>query len=71
MLVDSVSRLQGSYGTRNGSAEAILDRAFKRDNGTEYTSRAFVNYCKDLGIRRELTAPYAPQAKRICGERNI
>ena len=73
MFVDSASRFQRPYGTRNKSASAILGvvqrfvadmgvpRAFRTDNGTEYTNSAFVDYCNGLQIRRELTAPYTPQ----------
>ena len=73
MFVDSASRFQRPYGTRDKSALAILGvvqrfvadmgvpRAFRTDNGTEYTNSAFVEYCSSLQIRRELTAPYTPQ----------
>ena len=73
MFVDSASRFQRPYGTRDKSASAILGvvqrfvadvgvpRAFRTDNGTEYTNSAFVEYCNGLQIRRELTAPYTPQ----------
>ena len=73
MFVDSASRFQLSYGTRDKSASAILGvvqrfvadtgvpRAFRTDNGTEYTNSAFVEYCNSLQFRRELTAPYTPQ----------
>ena len=73
MFVDSASRFQRPYGTRDKSASAILrvvqrfvadmgvPRAFRTDNGTEYTNSAFVEYCNLLQIRRELTAPYTPQ----------
>ena len=73
MFVDSASRFQRPYGTREKSASAILGvvqrfvpdmgvpRAFGTDNDTEYTNSAFVEYCNGLQIRRELTAPYTPQ----------
>ena len=73
MIVDSASRFQRPYGTRDQSASAILGvvqrfvadmglpRAFRTDNGTEYTNSDFVKYCNRLQIRRELTAPYTPQ----------
>ena len=73
MSVDSASRFQRPYGTRDKSASAILGvvqrfvadigvpRAFRTDHGTEYTNSAFVEYCNSLQIRRELTAPYTPQ----------
>ena len=73
MFVDSASRFQRPYETRDKSVSAILGvvqrfvanmgvpRAFRTDNGTEYTSSAFVGYCTSLQICRELTAPYTPQ----------
>ena len=73
MFVDSASHLQRPYGTRDKSAAAILavvkrfiadmgvPQAFRSDNGAEYTNHSFVEYCNNLGIRRELTAPYTPQ----------
>ena len=42
-------------------ADMGVPRAFRTDNGTEYTNSAFVEYCNSLQIRRELTAPYTPQ----------
>ena len=73
MFVDSTSRFQRPYGTRDKSASAILGvvqrfvadvgvpRAFRTDSGTEYTNSAFVDYCNGLQICRELTVPYTPQ----------
>ena len=62
MFVDSASRLQRPYGTRDNSAAAVLavvkrfivdmgfSRAFRSDNGTEYTNNSFAEYCNNLGI---------------------
>ena len=73
MFVDSASRFQCPYGTRDKSASAILGvvqrfvadmgvpRAFRMENSAEYTNSACVEYCNSLQIRRELTAPYTPQ----------
>ena len=73
MFVDSASRFQRPYGTWDKSASAILEvvqrfvadmgvpRAFRTENGTEYTNSAFVEHCNSLQIRRELTVPYTPQ----------
>ena len=73
MFVDSASRLQRPYRTRDKSAAAILavvnrfiadigaPRALRSDNGAEHTNHSFVEYCNNLGIRRKLTAPYTPQ----------
>ena len=72
MFVDSASRFQRLYRTREKNASVILGvvqifvadkgvpRAFRTDNGTEYTNLTFVEYCNSLRIRHELTAPYTP-----------
>ena len=72
MFVDSASRLQRPYGVREKSAAAILSvvkrfvadmgvpRAFRTENGTEYSNSMFMDFCNGLGIRREFTAPYTP-----------
>ena len=61
MFVDSASRLQRSYGTRDKSAATILavvkrfiadmgvPRAFRSDNGAEYKNHSFVEYCTTSG----------------------
>ena len=73
LFVDSASRLQRPYGTRDKSAAAILavvkrfiadmgvPRAFQIDNEAEYMNHLFVKYCNNLRIRRALTAPYTLQ----------
>ena len=38
-----------------------VPRAFRTDNGAEYTNSTFVDYCSGLGIYREPTGPYTPQ----------
>ena len=72
-FVDSASRFQRPRGARDKSASTILGvvtrfvadiglpRAFRTDNGAEYTNSTFVDYCNGLGIRRQLTAPYTPR----------
>ena len=74
MFVDSASRAQHPYGTRDKRAPALIGvierfvadvgvpSAARTDNGAEYTNSTFVDYCNSLGIRRELTAPYTPQS---------
>jgi hypothetical protein len=32
-------------------------KILRSDNGGEYTSKGFVNFCRDVGIKRELTTP--------------
>ena len=73
MFVDSASRFQRPYGTRDKSASVILGvvqrfvadmgvpQAFRAVNGAEYTNTTFVEYCNSLKFRRELTVPSTPQ----------
>ena len=64
------------YGAREKSADAIVSvvkrfvadmgvpHAFRTDNDTEYLNSMFVDFCNDLGICREFTAPFTPQQNR-------
>ena len=38
-----------------------VPRAFRSDKEAEYTNHSFMEYCTNLGIHRELTAPYTRQ----------
>jgi transposase InsO family protein len=47
--------------------EALVENLSRRkikilrsDNGGEYTSNEFKDFCKEIGIKRELTTPYNP-----------
>jgi transposase InsO family protein len=46
-------------------------KILKSDNGGEYTSKEFVNFCKDAGIKRKLTTPYNPQQNGVAERKNI
>ena len=35
-------------------------KILRLDNGGEYTSKEFKDFCKEAGIKRELTTPYNP-----------
>jgi hypothetical protein len=57
--------------------KALIENIFERkikilrlDNGGEYTSKEFVNFCKDVGIKRELTTPYNPQQNGVAKRKN-
>ena len=41
-------------------------KILRSDNGGEYTSKEFVNFYKDVGIKRELTTPYNPQQNCVA-----
>jgi transposase InsO family protein len=45
-------------------------KTLRSDNGGEYTSKEFVNYCKDVGIKRDLTTPYNPQQNGVAEIKN-
>ena len=83
VCVDSASRLQRPYDTRDNSAAAILavakrfiadmgvPRAFRSDKGAQYMNFSLVEYCNNLGVRLELTAPYTPSTEWSRGERTM
>jgi hypothetical protein len=45
-------------------------KILRSDNGGEYTSKEFVNYCKDVGIKRDLTTPYNPKQNGVAEKKN-
>lgn len=45
-------------------------RCLRTDRGGEYTSLEFSNYCKEQGIRRQLTTTYTPQQNDITERKN-
>jgi hypothetical protein len=45
-------------------------KILRSDNGGEYTSKEFVNFYKDVGIKRELTTPYNPQQNGVAEQKN-
>jgi hypothetical protein len=45
-------------------------KILRSDNGGEYTSKEFMNFCKDVGIKRELTTPYNPQQNGVAERKN-
>jgi transposase InsO family protein len=44
-------------------------KILRSDNGGEYTSKDFMSFFKDVGIKKELTTPYNPQQNSVA-ERN-
>jgi transposase InsO family protein len=45
-------------------------KILKSYNGGEYTSKEFLNFYKDVGIKRELTTPYNPQQNGVAEQKN-
>jgi transposase InsO family protein len=45
-------------------------KGLRSDNGGEYKSDEFVQFCRDRGIRREFTAPYSPEQNGVAERMN-
>jgi hypothetical protein len=45
-------------------------RVLRSDNGGEYTSKEFMDFCAGEGIRRELTIPYNAQQNGVAERKN-
>jgi transposase InsO family protein len=45
-------------------------RALRTDNGEEFTSHGFDDFCRGVGIKRELTVPYNPQQNGVVERKN-
>jgi transposase InsO family protein len=45
-------------------------RVLRTDNGGEYTSKEFMDFCAREGIRRALTVPYNPQQNGVVERKN-
>ena len=43
----------------------LFPGCFRTDNGEEFTSRSYVDFCGSTGIRRECTAPGKPQQNAV------
>jgi transposase InsO family protein len=45
-------------------------KVLRLDNGGEYTSNDFKDFCKEAGIKRELTVSYNPQQNGVVERKN-
>ena len=45
-------------------------KVLRLDNGGEYTSRDFSDFCIEAGIKREYTVPYNPQQNGVAERKN-
>ena len=48
----------------------IRIKTLRLDNSGEYTSNEFEPFCKEVGIKRELTSPYNPQQNGVVERKN-
>ncbi|KAL0329288.1 UNVERIFIED_CONTAM: Retrovirus-related Pol polyprotein from transposon TNT 1-94, partial [Sesamum radiatum] len=44
--------------------------ALRYDNGKEYTSNQFNNFCEEAGVEHQLTALYTPQQNGVRERKN-
>jgi transposase InsO family protein len=85
LLVDDFSRFMWIYLLRSkdeaqtairrfrASAEVESKhtlRVLRTDRGGEFTAARFMDWCTELGIKRNLTAPYSPQQNGVVERRN-
>eukprot|EP00253_Pinus_taeda_P033927 PITA_33927 len=45
-------------------------KILRTDNGTEYESNEFHDFCKEVGIKRENTTPYIPEQNGVVERKN-
>ncbi len=48
-----------------------LIKVYTSDHGKEFDNSAFEEYCDDVGIKQELSAPITPQQNRVVEKKNI
>jgi len=62
----AIKRIQAAAERKTG--KKLL--ALRTDRGGEFAAADFVEYCAQLGLRRELTAPHSPQQNGVVERRN-
>jgi len=45
-------------------------KTLRTDNGIEYESNEFHDFCKEVGIKRETTTPYTPEHNGVVERKN-
>jgi transposase InsO family protein len=69
----SKDELLGKFKEFKDLVENLSERKIeilRSDNGGECTSNEFGIFCRDVGIKRELTTPYNPQENGVAERKN-
>jgi hypothetical protein len=65
-VASAIKRVQVAAERNSGN----LLGGLRTDRGGEFSASQFSEYCAELGIKRELTAPYTPQQNGLVERRN-
>jgi transposase InsO family protein len=63
---DAIKRVQAA--AERKTEKKLL--ALRTDRGGEFAATDFVKYCAELGVHRQLTAPYSPQQNGVVERQN-
>jgi hypothetical protein len=64
--VTAIKNIQAAAERKSGKKLLML----RTDRGGEFTAADFGNYCAQLGVRRQFTAPYMPQQNGVVERQN-
>ena len=67
-FIDDFSRKTWIYFLRSKTGKKI--KVLRSNNEGEYTSHAFNEFCRQEGIKRQLTVPYIPQQNGVAERKN-
>jgi hypothetical protein len=63
---NAIKNIQAAAERKSGKKVVTL----RTDRGGEFAAADFVDYCAQLGVHRQLTAPYTPQQNGVVERRN-
>jgi transposase InsO family protein len=72
-LLKAKNEVFGKFKEFKALVENLTERKIKTlrsDNGGEFTLEEFKEYCKEVGIKRELSTPYNPQQNGVAKRKN-
>ena len=72
-LLQAKNEVFGKFKEFKALVENLTEQKIKTlrsDNGGEFTSEEFKEYCKEVGIKREISTPYNHQHKVIAKRKN-